>query len=216
MPSRLLQEAEQRLPPGVQQNDRDVFLLMKAHISGDTLCQPALLIQPGRGVLPQIEAFLNALQTHRGFVLFHFQHNTCNVWFHVIFQIVYSKTPQTKSHMRSDKSSACRTTGGCGFWAVGELDRSGKIFGHVPAISSCCTIHARTSRCGAKALEPSAPLRIYCCWIARCSPQQSTVASRAAYAEPWNSQNGCLLLEPRLTPHPNSTILNSALQTQTL
>ena len=69
MPPSLLTDACQRLPPGLPAHDRDVFLLMKAHVSVPELCQVPLLIQPGHGVLQKIEDCLNALQNHPGLLL---------------------------------------------------------------------------------------------------------------------------------------------------
>ena len=66
MPLSLLQKAAQRLPPDTPAHDLDVFLLMKARMSSPDLCQNPLLIQPGHGILTEIETSLNALQTHHG------------------------------------------------------------------------------------------------------------------------------------------------------
>ena len=47
MPSSLLDDAEERMPSWHTKTPRDVFVLVKAYVSDDTLCQKPLLVLPG-------------------------------------------------------------------------------------------------------------------------------------------------------------------------
>lgn len=61
MPSTLLEEATQRLPRRFSQSGCDVFCLVKAFVSDDTLSQPALLVLPGQSVVEVVEPALRKL-----------------------------------------------------------------------------------------------------------------------------------------------------------
>ena len=47
MPSTLLERAEERLPSWYVKTPSDTFVLVKAYVSDDQLCQPPLLVLPG-------------------------------------------------------------------------------------------------------------------------------------------------------------------------